>query len=74
MKSPRHTAKVSHLELKRIANQRDYWRRKVLKPGYDAARKKKWRQSNPRKYAAELKKNRERWRRNASKKRLSPQK
>ena len=43
--------------ISRLTSSRNYWRRKSLTPGRDNARKKKWRDSNPEKYAAELLKN-----------------
>ncbi|MEK7781964.1 MAG: hypothetical protein AAB370_10740 [Verrucomicrobiota bacterium] len=46
------------IKLARARNRADYWRRRVVNPDYDAARKARWRRDNPAKYDFELFKNR----------------
>ena len=40
--------------ISRLTSQRDFWKRRVLTPRYEAKRKAKWRADNPAKYRREL--------------------
>ena len=63
---PNLTPKVKQIAtlkllVSRLRNQRDYWKRRALKPTNEAARKAKWRQRNPLKYSLELFRNKIRY-------------
>jgi len=43
----KHTIETLKRELARVRNSRDFWKRQARSPGYEAARKARWRRENP---------------------------